>query len=61
MHSLNLVLQEIGRKAPIIRDAKSLIREMGVYLNAFAFCKAKCKDIQQGQIATKRLFLPEFS
>jgi hypothetical protein len=58
-HRLDLVLQEAGREIPMIRDAMSLVHDIGTYLNASALRRAKFKAIQDDFIQQKRIAIDD--
>jgi hypothetical protein len=58
-HRLDLVFQEAGREIPMIRDAMSLVHDIGTYLNASALRRAKFKAIQDDFIQQKRIAIDD--
>ena len=54
-HCLDLALQEASKKVPFVRDALSLLHNIGTYLNASALRRARFVEIQRKMIAEARI------
>jgi hypothetical protein len=59
-HCLDLALQEAGKKIPMVRDAVSLVHDMGVFLNASALRRTTFKDLQHNAINENADMAEEF-
>ena len=54
-HCLDLVLQEAGKSVPFVRDAISVVHDIGTFLNASALRRARFVNVQRKMIEDKRL------
>jgi hypothetical protein len=46
-HCLGLVLQEAGKSVSFVRDALSLVHDIGTFLNASALRRARFSEVQR--------------
>jgi Domain of unknown function (DUF4371)/OTU-like cysteine protease/hAT family C-terminal dimerisation region len=58
-HCLDLVLQEVGKSVPLVRDAISLVHEIGTFLNASPLRRANYKEVQRKMVEEKRILADE--
>ena len=54
-HCLDLVLQEAGKSVQFIRDAISVVHDIGTFLNGSALRRARFSDVQRKMIDDKRI------
>lgn len=54
-HCLDLVLQEAGKSVQFIRDAISVVHDIGTFLNGSALRRARFADVQRKMIEDKRI------
>jgi hypothetical protein len=54
-HCLDLVLQEAGKSVPFVRDAISVVHDIGTFLNGSALRRARFADVQRKMIENKRI------
>jgi len=54
-HCLDLVLQEAGKSVPFVRDAISVVHDIGTFLNASGLRRARFVGVQRKMIEDKRI------